>query len=969
MKTEQPTLDEDRVDAHAESITAAPESQLILEGEHPTYIAAGEEPHIIESDEYFVHQEEGPLSSPTKIEAPMSKEGRVDTHGESITIAPEPHPLVIEEEHGVYSPIGEESQPHIIESDDYAIEQEEQPLSSPTKLEPPSSEKDKEEIHSESITLTPDSHARLEEHVIATEGEGPHVIESKDYEELQEEQPLSSPTCESQQIDTVKDSDDIAACRLTTQPSLHLLEEEALENVVKMRFSDTVELESPEKQSAHTPSSYPDEQHSIAGDDEWKVYDNKGEVLEDFSSQLTQELIQEAESNASLQSVQSPRKILKQESHSDVAMEHEIDYHSDLQEKLDILAGERREKVPSVQGEDQLGVIDETDYEHEADEEHEIGRAARQLVDEVINAAMEPHEDAKTLTSTSESNVYHTATEHSKDDQYDTCVTSQDTYDSAQEWTSQESEYTTAASGATSRLSEAEERQGSVTPLAILSPVDSDRQFTANQDFEDTVPVIRHFTVDDTARSTPDVPLQVTIEEEEEESEATIATSPSGVLLAPHMDPGRPVSPVPPTRQTEEDEDYFVFVERPDEKTATKTSEEKSAERRSAETESTSDSQYDKSYSRQLSDMSSGSHADTVIHQGKGDIEAVADVEDLTSAYEPASGSTDSLDKLSVKSSPAEKRDTTSQRSSASPAKTSDESEEHVEKGQAMESPSSSDDSAKERTSDTEEGFVICPPMEETPMTEGELETVEEEPEDVDSINGSGNSSVGVPSDTLALVGKYKHVSSDNVSLTSLQEFERLEQVVINRGEGSLSASEIELYAAGKLKCSGSGSGEGSVSSLAEFEKLEQELTANLSPQEEVAMLPEIREESEVEDMSVRDDDEDDHSETEVKTRPIDEEDLRAATPIASPVDSLEREPIAAAIPLLETSTDSLEPSYERVEARTQRDSEASSLAEYEVITRLEESVRDSLENIPHERDSLLEGASQDMTSQDTHAL
>ncbi|RCN26315.1 hypothetical protein ANCCAN_27959 [Ancylostoma caninum] len=100
MTTEQPTLDEDRVDAHAESITAAPESQLILKGEHPTYIAAGEEPHIIESDEYLVHQEEGPLSSPTKIEAPMSKEVRADTHGESITIAPEPHPLVIEEEHG-----------------------------------------------------------------------------------------------------------------------------------------------------------------------------------------------------------------------------------------------------------------------------------------------------------------------------------------------------------------------------------------------------------------------------------------------------------------------------------------------------------------------------------------------------------------------------------------------------------------------------------------------------------------------------------------------------------------------------------------------------------------------------------------------------------------------------------------------------------------------------------------------------
>ncbi|KHJ93447.1 hypothetical protein OESDEN_06644 [Oesophagostomum dentatum] len=41
----------------------------------------------------------------------------------------------------------------------------------------------------------------------------------------------------------------------------------------------------------------------------------------------------------------------------------------------------------------------------------------------------------------------------------------------------------------------------------------------------------------------------------------------------------------------------------------------------------------------------------------------------------------------------------------------------------------------------------------------------------------------------------------------------------------------------------------------------------------------------------------------------------------------------------------------------------------FQVITRLEESVRDSLENIPHERDSLLEGASQEMTSQDTQAL
>lgn len=71
-----------------------------------------------------------------------------------------------------------------------------------------------------------------------------------------------------------------------------------------------------------------------------------------------------------------------------------------------------------------------------------------------------------------------------------------------------------------------------------------------------------------------------------------------------------------------------------------------------------------------------------------------------------------------------------------------------------------------------------------------------------------------------------------------------------------------------------------------------------------------------------------------MKTKPIDEDDLRAVTPVASPVDSLEREPIAvaAALPLLQTSTDSLEPSYERIEeSQAQRDSDASSLAEYEV--------------------------------------
>ncbi|KHJ93446.1 hypothetical protein OESDEN_06643, partial [Oesophagostomum dentatum] len=1033
-----------RVDRHTEYIAAYPESKLDIDVKDYVYgtVLGQEEPHVIESEEYVLQDKDRPLTSPTATEQPCFTGD--ETSSEHIATIRETQ-AVTERGEFTYVPLAEREEPYIIESEEYAPQLEERPISSPTRLEQP----DSSEYRLESdAAVTPTHHllelqAGPEERAAEMEA---HVIDSKEYD-TSEQRGRMSPS-DDVYVEAIPDDERRKPGRLSPEPSLPTLEEEALANVVKMRFSDTIELESPEKQSAQSPSSYPDEQHSIAGDDDWKVFDNKGEVVEEFSSQLTQELIQEA--NASMRSAESPRKMVKQES-CEVTMEPEVDYHADLQEKLDILAEERREKLFSLQEEDQLGVIDETDYEHEADHEQEIDQAASRLVDEVISAAMESHEDAKTQTSTSGSNVYQTATEHSKDDQYETCVTSQDTYDSAQEWTSQESEYTTAASGVTSRLSEAEERQGSVTPLAVLSPVDSDRQFTANQDLieetvpvirhftiddtarstpdvplqvtieeeeeeseatlptspsgvllaphvdpgrpvspippkrqaeedeeyfvfdtydsaqewtsqeseyttaasgvtsrlseaeerqgsvtplavlspvdsdrqftanqdliEETVPVIRHFTIDDTARSTPDVPLQVTIEEEEEESEATLPTSPSGVLLAPHVDPGRPVSPIPPKRQAEEDEEYFVFVERPEEKSTSRGSPEKPHER-SAEAESTADSQY----SRQLSDISTASYADTVIHHGR------TDVEEIAAAFERVSGSPDSLDRLSTKSSPADKRDMASQPSSASPEKPSDESEE---KAQSMESPSSGE-SPKEKTSDNEEGFVICSPIEEAAAVEGELETVEEEPEDVESINGSGNSSVGVPSDTLALVGKYKHVSSDNVSLTSLQEFERLEQMVLNRGEGSLSASEIELYAAGKLRNSG-GSGEGSVSSLAEFEKLEQELTANLSPQEEVAMLPEIREESEVEDMSVRDDDEEEHSETEVKTRPIDEEDLRAQTPVASPVDSLDREPIVAALPLLETSTDSLEPSYERVETHTQRDSEASSLAEYEV--------------------------------------
>ncbi|KAJ1362331.1 hypothetical protein KIN20_021854 [Parelaphostrongylus tenuis] len=364
--------------------------------------------------------------------------------------------------------------------------------------------------------------------------------------------------------------------------------EGALENVVKLRFTNADELESPEKQSIQAPSSSPDEQRSIAGDEEWKVYDNRGKVLEEFSHQLTQDLISGAESNASRQCSTSVNEYMKQDSLNDVTTEPEVDYQSDLREKLDILAGESRERRFSVDEEGQLEVTDEGKHKEDTCvDDHEIEEAASHLADDALKAAFEPHEDAKTLTSTSESNVYHTATERSKDDQYESCVTSQGTYDSAQEWTSQESDYTTATSGATSRLSGTDERQGSVTPLAILSPVDSDRQFTANQDFDDVVPVIRHFVIDDTARSTPDVPLQVTIEEEEEETENILPTSPGGVLLAPRTDPGRPSSPVPPSREGDEYENFFLTLKRTEEKDiAKRVDDEKAKEMKSAETES-----------------------------------------------------------------------------------------------------------------------------------------------------------------------------------------------------------------------------------------------------------------------------------------------------------------------------------------------------------------------------------------------
>uniref|UniRef100_A0A914WLL7 Uncharacterized protein n=3 Tax=Plectus sambesii TaxID=2011161 RepID=A0A914WLL7_9BILA len=213
---------------------------------------------------------------------------------------------------------------------------------------------------------------------------------------------------------------------------------------------------------------------------------------------------------------------------------------------------------------------------------------------------------------------------------------------------------------------------------------------------------------------------------------------------------------------------------------------------------------------------------------------------------------------------------------------------------------------------------------EELPM-ESELETVEEEPEaeETESQHGSGSGSSstgavgGAFGETIALIAQYKKsakaISSDNVSESSLQEFERIEHDILAKGESSLSSSEMELFlASGRRRPS-----DGSTNSLAEFERLEMEVTeggTQLSPGQssehmlgvggngngaDVMILSDIREESEAEDMSTRDDDEEaedlhlssyvlgaDLTSSEFQSIPVssrDVEEERMPTPTGSP--------------------------------------------------------------------------------------
>ncbi|EFO91081.1 hypothetical protein CRE_20644 [Caenorhabditis remanei] len=128
-----------------------------------------------------------------------------------------------------------------------------------------------------------------------------------------------------------------------------------------------------------------------------------------------------------------------------------------------------------------------------------------------------------------------------------------------------------------------------------------------------------------------------------------------------------------------------------------------------------------------------------------------------------------------------------------------------------------------------------------------------------------------------------------------------------------------------------------------------------------------------------------------MKSRPVQEEDLRGVTPVApSPTDSLEHAIDPVQMQYLETSTDSLEPTFQEIEVEQRPDSvEDTSLTEYEMVPRImEASTTDSLDGTAtiekvislisdlykskyiKFQDSLLEGASQGIEStQSTHGL
>ncbi|VDO28327.1 unnamed protein product [Onchocerca flexuosa] len=660
---------------------------------------------------------------------------------------------------------------------------------------------------------------------------------------------------------------------------------------------------------------------------------------------------------------------------SQVQDEYETDYESDLKEKLKTLEEEAK-KLKHPEGRNLLN--------EDGRNEDELNKQAAEIVDDI----MKPVESL----SRSES-IYKTATATSKNG-YETCLTSQeDTFDTAPGYHSQESEYTTANSEASSRFSEiSEERRENATPIAVLSPVQSDRLFTASQD-EEQEPY-RQENVIDSKRSSPDMPdIELVSVEDEDDMEDILLASANGVLLVPDVDPGRPVSPIPPG--FDEDENIISvatasdcsrktvdlvrqveikvldsIVEAPgDDILADETfpSWERDVPEPTIFQESMHEKAMDfgKEYFSDYSDLSG-----RTIHTVEKEDEAAGVRLASETVLCTESDSLDSLDKISIKSGSSGKKYSTSRRSSTSSRKSShDEPQTFVErltpelKMSWVEKDLEVESAKHSSLSSSEEYPTYMSESEQINPVEVELETVDEEPEEADSLNGRSVSSNGQGTDISVTVGKYKTVSSDNVSETSLQEFERIERDVLNKGESSLSGSEVELYVAGKLKTA-----DGSTSSLAEFERLEQEVIVDGSPQDEVMILSDIREESEVEEMSIRDDDEEHDSISDIKAVPV-EEDAQVTTPLASPADSIERDFENFAPETMGTSIDSLEINIAPVHTENELGGD-SYLTEYEVIEKVHGEMHDSLEMIPQDKDSVLEGISLvELTNQNKQTL
>uniref|UniRef100_A0A0N5BZ51 PACT_coil_coil domain-containing protein n=1 Tax=Strongyloides papillosus TaxID=174720 RepID=A0A0N5BZ51_STREA len=148
------------------------------------------------------------------------------------------------------------------------------------------------------------------------------------------------------------------------------------------------------------------------------------------------------------------------------------------------------------------------------------------------------------------------------------------------------------------------------------------------------------------------------------------------------------------------------------------------------------------------------------------------------------------------------------------------------------------------------------------------------------------------------------HQSCDNVSESSLQEFERLEAEIFKKsGDVSPSSDDSE---GGKSRISDDRAG--SRNSLNEFERLEKELADPPNESNEVMMLSYIREESEYEDMSIKEDEENvdslnDNSSENQRQSENDNKNVEDDNLIIA--DSLEQIPQIPSI--LETSIDSLE--------------------------------------------------------------